>query len=193
MPNILTLHEQKRGCGFRQPGGLYLCASYEQTAPCDCLPIWLPDDCQPIRGWKWIALNTIQNGAVCQCHRTHESWCPVCRHQIDTSGLLWVGESFYPTTKSFLDEAKKMGFSKRIGAIPTDFILGQTWVSFAHRLIPTDEDGNAKSGVFFVLKPQTIEYVVKETDTDEHLTRLEQQGVTLVRIVKIDELESPHE
>ena len=48
-------------------------------------------------------------------------------------GLIWVGEKFYPTPQDFCAEAEKMGISRRIPAVPNDFVLGETWVWLAHR------------------------------------------------------------
>lgn len=44
---------------------------------------------------------------------------------------MWVGEQYY-TIESFIDEASRIGISKRISHIPADLVLGQSRIYFAH-------------------------------------------------------------
>jgi len=44
-----------------------------------------------------------------------------------------------------------------------------------------------KPAIFQVFKPSAIEYVVKGTETEEELTKLEEYGISLVKVVKIEE------
>jgi hypothetical protein len=102
-------------------------------------------------------------------------------------GLLWVGKQFYKTPQKFVEEALKMGISRRIPAIPKDFVIGETWVWLAYReLIWGIVDGKevVKAGVFCSFLPDQIEYIVKEDDSSKKLERLEKRGVTLVRLVE---------
>lgn len=44
---------------------------------------------------------------------------------------MWVGEKFY-TIESFIEEAARIGISKRISQIPVDLVLGESRIYFAH-------------------------------------------------------------
>lgn len=45
---------------------------------------------------------------------------------------MWVGGQHYPTIKAFVNEAKKMGVSKRIAKIPANMVLGKSRIYLAH-------------------------------------------------------------
>jgi len=95
--------------------------------------------------------------------------------------LIWVGGKFY-STKSFLNEAVKMGISRRISVVPKDFVLGETWVLLAHRETPIEGHEETKPAIFSVFRPERIEYIVKPDDPEEKLERLEKRGITLVDV-----------
>lgn len=99
--------------------------------------------------------------------------------------LLWVGEQFYPTPQDFLNEAARMGISRRIPAVPLEFELGQTWVWLAHlRTIwngPDSEEGEYTPGVFRIFKP-TVDYVVAQDDDEDKLQKMADKGYRLVRV-----------
>lgn len=105
---------------------------------------------------------------------------------IGESGLIWVGEKFYPTPEAFADEATKMGISRRIPAVPNGFVLGETWVFFAHRKAVEDIDNPAvdkrHSGIFQAFKPTSIEYVVTGKETEEELERMKKRGIEPVKV-----------
>jgi hypothetical protein len=200
--NIETRHESRRGCGFRKAGGTYLCSG-GYGRHCGALPIELSvcPTCRagikPARGWTWINLAAL--AAVRGCNKVGGCGdCPIADSLIQEVGLIWVGERFYPTAESFSDEARRMGISRRISAIPRKFKLGETWVALAHRkliappLIETfaaEQDGRPmpefKAGIFHVFQPVAIEYVVRETDAPEKLEAMEKRGITLVRVIPI--------
>jgi hypothetical protein len=215
--NILTRHEARRGCGFRQPGGKYLISS-GYGRHCGALPIELSvcPTChagiKPARGWTWVNLAAL--ASVRGCNKEGGCGdCPIADNAIQDVGLIWVGEKFYPTAQSFQEEANTMGISRRISAIPRKFKLGETWVVLAHRkaisrkcpnctttsCLINSMDGKPAcetcagageidvAGIFHVFKPIAIEYVVKEDDPQEKLERMEEQGITLVRVVPIEE------
>jgi hypothetical protein len=80
-----------------------------------------------------------------------------------------------------------MGISRRISAIPRKFKLGETWVALAHRKVIEVTLADPKAAIFHVFKPHAIEYVVKEDDNEEKLKRLADRGITLVRVIPIED------
>ena len=106
------------------------------------------------------------------------------------SGLIWIGERFYATPESFATEASNMGVSRRIHAVPNGFVLGETWVFFAHSKTVPDEDNpsveHRRPGIFQMFKPSVIEYVVKGDESKEELARLEERGIDLVDVQRDD-------
>lgn len=91
--NFLTSGGQ-RGCGKRKEGGLYACTGKSSTGlPVEAFIIdpaieWTNG---PFRGVQWVER-------------------PDGVYDI----LLWVGEEHYPHLSDFVEEGRKMGFSKRI-------------------------------------------------------------------------------
>lgn len=91
-----------------------------------------------------------------------------------------------------------MGVSRRIPAVPKGFELGKTVVYLAHRRgqyrahvlgcavfsLKTDECncGAMEPVVITAFVPKAIEYVVKGTETEEELLRLEDRGIDLVEV-----------
>jgi hypothetical protein len=129
--------EQRRGCGYRKVGGLYL-VSGGAGQDCDRIPI--PLDVCPVcshgfkqaRGWTWTDLAGLVGGNHDGCK--DEQFCPLCLDvkAMGKAGLLWIGEKFYKTPADFTREGCAMGFSRRIHAIPRGFKVGETWVLLAH-------------------------------------------------------------
>lgn len=198
--NIRTSYEGKRGCGYRKAGGLYLVTAGEGRY-CGALPIPLGvcPTChagiKPARGWTWINLQTIRAGKPCIQTRGPD-YCNGCPFfAIEKAGLIWVGEKFYPDTHSFSREASAMGISRRISQIPREFKVGETWIALAHRKAieeftaePGAEDFTKFTpGIFYLCRPTAIEYVVKETDTEEKLEAMEKRGITLVKVIPKEE------
>lgn len=206
---MATIHDRKeraRGCGFRKPGGIYLVAP-ELGHPCGKLPLALTRcpccdaGIKPSRGWTWIDSGPLFSRQVCtfRCGEDHPTaaalgvllrgGCALGQPDaVGRAGLLWVGEQFYPSPRAFCAEADDMGISRRISKVPRGFELGKTWVMLAHRLtIPVQEDGEPGflPGIFRAFLPQRIEYVVKGTETELELERLEKRGFTLVRVTPL--------
>ena len=134
--------EPKRGCGYRRIGGLYLVGN-SQGRDCDRLPFPLTVCPTCSAGFKrsrapaWIDINGLFEGP----HKVHGipcacafNGCPLCEQpeKMGKGFLLWVGTKYYPTTTSFLKEGEKLGFSRRIAALPKGFVLGKTYVLLAH-------------------------------------------------------------
>jgi hypothetical protein len=139
--------EQKRGCGYRKVGGLYL-VSGGIGAICDRLPFELNicpccgQGIKQARSWTWVNIGKLFQGPhsqlgaaqeflACDCN---DGLCPLCKNpeSMDKAGLLWIGEKFYKTPADFIKEGVEMGFSRRIKAVPQGFKIGETWVLLAH-------------------------------------------------------------
>lgn len=207
--DIPILCEAERGCGRRKPGGLYLTGRV-RGRPCCQLPI----ECRvcptchagikPSRAWTWIDLRPFLSTEPPCSKRTgmdaeYRQWPKLCPLKTldgvpERVGLLWVGEKFYPTVEDFEREAREMGVSRRIPAVPNDFVLGETLVCFAHRkairvpLKEANENGDLfewRPGIFRIWRPERIEKVFASVDdvTDEEREKLEERNITPVVVV----------
>ncbi len=206
-PAVQTRVESRRGCGFRKPGGTYLCSDGVMAA-CGRLPIPLTvcPTChagiKPARGWTWIDADAIAAQKSCTTKDTHPSYCHACplNGKLGMAGLLWIGEKFYPRPEDFLKEAATMGVSRRLSQVPKGFEVGKTWVIVAHRKSNDTKCPDCRykndpycaccdgvgflytPAVFHAFKPQRIEYVVKGDETDEEIERLLKRGITPVHV-----------
>lgn len=183
-------YEEERGCGYRKPGkdglGIYLMGQGDFET-CERLPF--PISVCPCcghgikfsRGFTWIDPTQLFSAEVepfCDYassasdiisdnHHNHNN-CAICSPWTvgNRAGLMWVGESHYPTPHHFAREAREMGISKKIGAIPRGFEIGQNIIYMAHRKAFTDWD-NAEHpvspGVFMTFKPTHVDLVVNDT------------------------------
>jgi hypothetical protein len=98
-------------------------------------------------------------------------------------GLLWIGEQYYPTPQAWMEEANRLGVSRRIAAIPRGFIVGKSWVFVAHPQVL----GKDQPGVFHVIKPTRIELIVTPSMRAEPwVIELSNKGVTLVEVPEND-------
>jgi hypothetical protein len=216
-------NDQKRGCGYRKPGGLYL-VSDGPGVPCGRLPVALErcptcdQGIKPSRGFTWVDAGEIMTKRSCAAKAAQCMACPTItgRH-----GLIWVGEQFYPSPEAWTREAATQGVSRRIGALPKDFQLGETWVLVAHRkaipVVPCGEavdlvdtcgrrtghlgehhrDREYIPGVFHAFKPSAIEYVVRGDETPEELDALAKRGITPVKVfvdgVPVTDVDDAHD
>ena len=212
MPEIKTiLNEPKRGCGFRKAGGLYMISEGLST-PCERLPFPLVvcpvchGGIKPTRGFTWIDARTITEEIRKDrpCASPTCAYCPI-NDPPDRAGLIWIGGSHYNTPADFLSEAVDQGVCRKIGAVPRDFEIGETWVFLAHRKaisnaqeivsypIPADgpctgeEEIEFTPGIIRAFRPSRIEYAVKGTETTEELDRMESRGLSPVRLKRTDE------
>ena len=204
--------EPRRLCGWRRVGGLYLCGSYTSIS-CDRLPY--PLETCPVcgggikvsRGFTRInpsRLFGIHNGC-----KDHLRPCFMCDPRDEVAFIMGVGEKFYKTPSDFLEEAHRLGVSKRIPFIPKELELGKTVIYLAHpkavevkepvalqqalsileesetkqpRLLET-EKVEKRLGIFTAFVPQRIEKLVWQSQaTPEELERLEKRGITPVII-----------
>jgi hypothetical protein len=188
----MTVHtriEQRRGCGYRKPGGFYLVSPPHFTTCCQLPKVLEVCSCcgqgiKPARGFTWI---NGQELFTTLCSRGDV--CPM-RSLPDKIGLLWIGEIYYKSAEHFMKENYHLGISRRINVMPKGFKIGETWLALAHRKgHVTSENGKFKfrPAVFCVFRPTALEYVVRETDTTEKLEKLEKRGVTLVKLVRESE------
>lgn len=190
MATITTKIEAARGCGYRKGGGIYL-VSDGIGAPCCKLPYELTvcpcchAGIKPSRGFQWVS-SSLFSGSPC-FNPDDMATCPMNLGPDIKVGLMWVGEKFYPTALDFTREANSMGTSKRLAAIPKDIEVGKTWVYLAHRKAVSKIDGTVVTyfpGIFRAFRPDRIEYVVKGTETEEELEKLEKRGLTLVKVIR---------
>jgi hypothetical protein len=197
MIKIETRIEGKRGCGYRKPGGLYLIGPPTSVDCCKLpFPLTICPCCgagiRPARAWTWVDVEKLFGNEPCVAPlQANLTRCPLYHpKELGQAGLVWIGEKFYPSPQDFLQEAREMGISRRIGAVPKDFKLGETWVLLAHRKgihrVEIDETGNDilqfTPAIFSVFRPSAIEYVVKGDETEEDLERIVKRGLTPITV-----------
>ncbi|RCR67079.1 MULTISPECIES: hypothetical protein [Larkinella] len=192
MYQIITSQEQKRGCGYRKPGGFYFVAG-KSARPCAKLPIEVsicPCCSQGIqfnRGFTWVSSVLIEQQP---CRLAGCSDCFPFK-VMKRYGLMWVGEKFYKTPAAFSAEAAKMGVSKRLPFIPKGFTIGVDWILLAHRKCPfeTENGIELKPGIFTAFCPSQIDYIVKGDESDDFLNDLYDKGVRLIDVIPEGESE----
>lgn len=135
---------------------------------------------------------------------THENCGCVLREPPEKCGLLWIGQVYYKNPSDWTNEARLLGVSRRISTVPKGFEVGKTLVLVAHQNFSekacectvgvVDATPDPKCGkchgtgkvnlaaVFHAFTPTRIEYVLKGTETEEELDRLEKRGLTLVKL-----------
>jgi hypothetical protein len=209
MPDIAISFEEARGCGFRKASkdgvGIYLIGTGEGE-PCERLPFPLEvcpacgGGIKPSRGFTWInpTLLFAPEAEPC-CDVTvllgdhSHSTCFMCtpEHVGAQAGLLWVGEEHYPSPAHFMSEARRMGISRKIGALPRGFVAGETVIYLAHRKVKVRfEDGKPVGvpGVFYAFRPIRVDLVIDDDPDDlpdRALNLYEQVGADHARIVKV--------
>jgi len=219
---VITTHEEKRGCGYRKPSksgvGIYLVGP-AFDAPCGRMPFELKacptcgGGIKPSRGWNWITPSELfkrpEGTGRCGAYEGEDSasirWLDVCvscplggaipegKH-----GLIWIGEGHYPTPEDFLMEAKRMGLSRKIGALPKGFELGKTVVYLAHRKAFRESPVRMKDGtlnydaerflpgIFATFKPTGVDLVIADADAvPEKAEKLAEKIGDGARIVKV--------
>jgi hypothetical protein len=185
------MSEQRRGCGYRKVGGLYL-VSEGTGMECCKLPIELhvcPTCNQGVkqgRGWQWIDPKPWLKGA---CKDTRSFMCPAAHPENlgDKVGLLWIGERFYPSPADFTKEGHAMGWSRRIKTIPRGFKIGEHYVFLAHPKCIERQSEEAVvwlPGVFYIWKPSRIEKIVTDSEfaDDEVMQALVDRDITPVPV-----------
>src|SRR4030095_13225521 len=185
--------EPKRGCGYRKVGGTYLMGG-RLGAPCCKLPFAL-DVCptcasgvKQTRGWTWIDPRPWLKGecryqpADAFADASNPLHCAAAdpARLGDPVGLLWIGTQFYPTPGHFSTEAASLGISRRLTAVPRNFLPGRDWVFLAHP--KTMIGGEPKPGVFALFKPTHIEKIVTQSQSEDvaAMEVLRKRGITPV-------------
>jgi len=200
--------EEKRGCGYRAVGALYLCG-FGIPVECDRLPYELTTcpvcgaGVKQSRGFTWLDWFEFA-GKHEGCKDKY--LCPLCDpKEGDIFGLIWVGKKFY-TPESFIEEAIKMGVSKRIAQIPKKLELGKTRILVAHpdavtNICPRyetpvnkkdcylcdwevcpEEYKFKKPGIFYSFVAQRVEMIItkEQSEDEEHIEQLKKRGITPV-------------
>lgn len=180
--------ESIRKCGNRKISGIYFVSDPGDHLSCITLPynVGICPCCfegiKFFRGFKWFMPNKLFQNIEESCSGFIESSC-MMKHNCplktkEKSGLMWVGEKFY-THENFISEAIELGVSKRISAIPNNFVLGKTWVFLAHKKAGIDKSGKKVSAIFYVFKPIRIEKIVSETQyrNKDEMEKLKQKGI----------------
>lgn len=206
MTEVVISTESARGCGFRKPDktgvGIYLVAP-GTGHPCMRLPLRL-DACpvcsggfKPMRSWTWIEPRKLFASApecplepIGKKGRQLHVECRVCfaGHAMPRGrhGLLWIGESFYKDPRDFLGEARRMGVSRKVPAIPKGFKLGETVVYLAHRAAVPTRDAPDMPGIFGIFLPAGIDLVIAdEKNVPARAEKLAEQIGAGARIVKV--------
>lgn len=211
--NYATKATSKRGCGFRSGGGLYMVTGGEAMA-CGLLPIELTTcptcggGIKQTRSFQWVnptALLGIRDDKIWGMGSDDVPYsddhcglgCLQCwKLWGDKSGLLWIGAAYYEMPEDWLKEAHEQGVSRRISAVPTDFVIGEHWILAGHpKACRVDcepchgtgsiQDGSQerceacngtgasdyRRGIFAAFKPTGIERVLTQDEKallDEH-------------------------
>ncbi|MBV6343021.1 hypothetical protein [Candidatus Magnetobacterium casense] len=215
--------EEKRGCGYRHVGGLYLCGEYI-SVPCDRLPY--PLDVCPVCGAGvkvsrgFTKINPLALFGIHQPCEDKWPGCFVCEPKGDPAFIMGVGERYYKTPGDFMAEGARLGLSKRIPFIPKELELGKTIVYLAHpkacqakepailqqamaivcgdessqpRMVES-EKAEYKLGIFSAFVPMRVEKLIWEHEaTPEELEKLQKRGITPVVIKDGDPDHAPKE
>jgi hypothetical protein len=195
---------------------MYLCGEYIGS-PCDRMPFPLttcPVCGQGIKVSRgFTQVNPYQLWGIHQDCKDRFRPCFLCDPQDQPAYIMLVGEKYYKTPQDFLDEAHRMGISKRIPFIPKDLVLGETIIFLAHnkacevrvapvlqqamaiveesqskqpRLLETERN-EKRLGIFCAFIPKRVEKLIWEKDaTPEELEKLEKRGITPVPIPDLD-------
>jgi len=204
--------EQIRGCGYRKVDALYLVGSYI-SMPCDRMPFPLtvcPVCGQGIKVSRgFTQINPYQLWGIHENCQDNFRPCFLCDPKDEIALIMSVGEKYYKTPQDFLNEAERMGISKRIPFIPKDLEFGKTVIYLAHpkacevkvvaavqqamsilegeetqqpKLVETDRV-EKKPGIFCAFVPQRVEKLVWESELDDKKReQLEKRGITPIPI-----------
>ena len=189
MPTIHNRIEDKRGCGYRQPGGFYLVVDGKGVS-CGLLPIDLPESISTSRASQWRKAHEVC-GVRKQRQCTSGENCKECwiKRLSDTEPVLlnFVGMEHYRTAQQFEREAGRAGISRRIPPhLIGRIVVGKTPVLLAHRnssrTVGAGGGIEMKRQIFTGFKPQRIEYIVTGKESQDYLEKLDRQGITLIRV-----------
>ena len=204
--------EELRGCGYRKVGGLYLCGEYT-SVPCDQVP--MPLTVCPVCGQGikvsrgFTQINPYRLWGIHQDCEDRIRPCFLCDPKDEPAYIMLVGAGYYKTPEDFLDEANRLGISKRIPFISRGLELGRTIVSLAHSKafeamvepalqqamaiveesqtrqpkLMEAERKEKKLGIFCAFIPKRVEKLIWKSElTDEKREQLEKRGITPVPV-----------
>ena len=204
--SVSVMVRAERGCGFRNTRGYYLCGGGMEVH-CHRLPLPIPvcEACKrplivPIRGIQRIEPNKVWT--LCPewqdlSYPCHLVKCPSC-FPPEKAYVVWVGESFYETPNSFVDESRRMGISRKIPFVPDDLKVGD-WVFLGYRkLIPTenynkDHEEILDPGIFHAFRVSTIEKLLTDAQQKDqyYVKTLLDRGITpVVEVDSEEEIEA---
>ena len=233
--------EVERGCGWRVAHGLYACG-VGLGVPCDRLPLNIEScpacgaglkvtrmpmkiDAQKLLGPHITGKSEMrsnnpepivaQDVLVANWFCPEHEHCAICNPELmkGPAYMLGVGREYSP--QSFIEEARKVGVSKRIWAVPKELEVGKTWILLTHRDAGTKEFpeheielstgkcvhcgyGVAREkpptckrkvpAIFYAYRPERIEYLIWRSEaTPENIESLEKRGLTVVIVEDGDE------
>lgn len=137
---VKFMQRVERGCGNRKTGGNYIVGD-GLAAPCYRLPLSIPtcptcgETIEFFRGIKKINPLKLFGECTVSSHPCHQFGCFVCDPP-QKAWIMWVGEQFY-SMESFMEEASRMGISKRIHSFPDDIEIGDRVYLAYKKCIPT--------------------------------------------------------
>jgi len=196
--------EPKRGCGYREIGGMYLVGDGLQVV-CDRLPMPLPEACPCCNGGikhtrtprKINALTLWGEHEHCTEDRPDPEGmrsdryainCYVCHPNNDVAYIMGVGENHYPKPQDFIEEARRLGVSKRIPAVPRDVVIGKTKIFLTHKKALTCQEKDAKgndkyqAGVIYAFVVTAVEQIVKQSEYEGVKDQLAKRNIRAVPV-----------
>jgi len=170
--------EERRGCGYRKVGGLYLCGEYI-SVPCDRLPY--PLDICPVCGGGikvsrgFTKINPLRLFGYHQPCADKIRPCFMCDPKDEPAFIMGVGERYYKTPGDFQEEAHRLGVSKRIPSkegrplTPKELELGKTIVYLAHpKACQVRESAGLQEAMAIVGKEETNQPRLMESEKVEY-------------------------
>lgn len=151
--------------------------------PCRRLPMRIPicPTCgmtiEFFRGIKEI--NPLDFFDIAKGSRACVVQCPVCQPG-QKAYFMWVGSEYTPA--SFVEEAQRLGPSKRIHHIPETFEIGN-WVWLGYKkLFKKDDERGFEPGVFYAFQVSSIHRVIsdEQAEDEEYVNSLREKGLTPV-------------
>jgi hypothetical protein len=202
--------ESARPSGHRTPGHFYLVGKIAEFYCCQ-LPIPLPVDMMPKAGIVPVPEAFIRSRLkACRkndCPGSRTRVNPFEENSLNTAGMVWVPESYYPSAAIYVQEARQRGYQVHIKSPHCGIKPGQSWVLLAHRKAIVDyargmggwvdEEGEAhtevgyKPGIFGMFKVDAIEYVIPRVYQDGEKTYTDdivKAGIIPVKVIHEEDL-----
>lgn len=136
--------------------------------PCRRLPMSIPvcPTCgmtiEFFRGIKEI--NPLEFFGIYESDRACKTYCPICEPPTKAY-FMWVGNEYTPA--SFVEEAQRLGTSKRIHRVPSNLEIGDwVWLGYK-RLFKKDHERGYEPGVFFAFQVSSVHKVISEEQAQD--------------------------